>query len=88
MEGVDIQTVVKQVAALTGITFLFDPERVKGKITLHSPRSVSLAEALELLKSALALHGYALLSNPKPLGKVEDEAPGAPNEAAAGLLRS
>jgi general secretion pathway protein D len=61
-ENADIQIVVKQVAALTGITFLFDPEQVKGKITLLAPKGVSPAEALELLKSALALHGYILLS--------------------------
>ena len=60
-ENADIQTVVKQVATLTGITFLFDPERVKGKITLLSPKGASPTEALELLKSALALHGYTLL---------------------------
>ena len=60
-ENADIQTVVKQVATLTGITFLFDPEQVKGKITLLSPEGVSPTEALELLKSALALHGYTLL---------------------------
>jgi GspD-like, N0 domain len=39
-ENADIQTVVKQVAALTGITFLFDPEQVRGKITLLSPKGV------------------------------------------------
>src|SRR4029453_2684142 len=60
-ENADIQTVVKQVAALTGITFLFDPEQVRGKITLLSPKRVSPTEALDLLRSALALHGYALL---------------------------
>jgi len=60
-ENADIQTVVKQVATLTGITFLFDPEQVKGKITLLSPKGVSPTEALGLLKSALALHGYTLL---------------------------
>ena len=61
VENADIQTVVRQVATLTGITFLFDPEQVKGKITLLSPKDVSRTEALELLKSALALHGYTLL---------------------------
>jgi general secretion pathway protein D len=61
-ENVDVQTVIKQVAALTGITFLFDPEQVRGKITLFSPKGVSQTEALDLLKSALALHGYTLLS--------------------------
>jgi type II secretory pathway component GspD/PulD (secretin) len=62
LENVDVQTVVKQVAALTGITFLFDPEQVRGKITVLSPKDVSRREALDLLKSALALHGYTLLS--------------------------
>ena len=60
-ENADIQTVVKQVAALTGITFLFDPDQVKGKITLLAPTGVSPAGVLELLRSVLALHGYALL---------------------------
>jgi type II secretory pathway component GspD/PulD (secretin) len=61
-ENADIQTVVKQVATLTGITFLFDPDQVKGKITVLAPKVVSQVEVLELLKSALALHGYTLLS--------------------------
>lgn len=60
-ENADIETVVKHVGGLTGITFLFDPEQVRGKITLLSPKSVSPVEALGLLRSALALHGYALL---------------------------
>jgi len=60
-ENADIQTVVKQVATLTGITFLFDPDQVKGRITLLGPTNVSAAKALELLRSALALHGYTLL---------------------------
>jgi general secretion pathway protein D len=78
-ENADIQTVVKQVAALTGITFLFDPEQVQGKITLLAPKGVSPAAALELLKSALALHGYILLSRAEgmwivPAERVVDEA--------------
>jgi type II secretory pathway component GspD/PulD (secretin) len=60
-ENADVQTVIKEVAALTGITFLFDPEQVRGKITLLSPKDVSPTEVLDLLRSALALHGYALL---------------------------
>jgi general secretion pathway protein D len=61
-ENVDLHTVVKTVAQLTGITFLFDPARVKGNITLIAPGDVSGAQALELLRSALALHGYALVA--------------------------
>jgi len=34
---------------------------VKGKISLLPPKKVSPEEALKLLQSALALHGYALL---------------------------
>jgi general secretion pathway protein D len=62
LENADVQTLVKQLAALTGTTFLFDPEQVRGKITLLSPKGVSPTEALDLLRSALALHGYTLLS--------------------------
>jgi len=60
-ENEDIQTVIKKVGELTGTTFLFDPEQVKGKITLLSPRKVSPEEVLKLLQSALALHGCTLL---------------------------
>jgi general secretion pathway protein D len=62
LEDTDIQTVIKAVSSLTGITFLYDPEKVRGRITLLTPKSIPPAEALELLKSALALHGYRLLS--------------------------
>jgi general secretion pathway protein D len=60
-ENVEIRMVLKKVSELTGTTFLFNPEEVKGKITLLSPKKVSPEEALRLLQSALALHGYTLL---------------------------
>jgi general secretion pathway protein D len=63
-ENAELSTVVKHIGGLTGLTFLFDPDQVKGRITVLSPKSVSPAEALELLKSALALHGYRLVSSP------------------------
>jgi general secretion pathway protein D len=62
-ENAEISTVVKHVGGLTGLTFLFDPEQIKGRITVLSPKSVSPAEALALLQSALALHGYRLVSS-------------------------
>jgi general secretion pathway protein D len=73
VENADIQTVIKRVAALTGIIFIFDPEQVKGKITVLSPKSVSPAEALKLLESALALHGFSLLSRAEGMLIVLDE---------------
>jgi type II secretory pathway component GspD/PulD (secretin) len=61
-ENADIGIVAKEIGRLTGTTFLFDPERVTGRITLLAPRPVSPAAALELLRSALALHGYMLVA--------------------------
>jgi len=78
-ENADIQTVIKAVSSLMGITFLYDPEQVRGKITLLSPKSISPAQALELLSSALALHGYGLVSRAEgvwivPAVRIEPEA--------------
>ncbi|MEY4864054.1 MAG: type secretion system secretin GspD [Pseudomonadota bacterium] len=41
-------------------TFIIDP-RVRGKITLETPRPVSPARAYELLKSSLRLQGFAIV---------------------------
>jgi general secretion pathway protein D len=60
-ESAEIHTVIKKLSELTGTTFLFDPEQVKGKITLLTPKKVSPEEALKLLQSALALKGYRVL---------------------------
>lgn len=60
-ENADVHTVIKKASELTGMTFIFDPEQVKGKITILSPKKVSPEEALQLLQSALALRGYTLI---------------------------
>lgn len=60
-ENADIRDVIRQIGRLTGTTFLFDPDRVKGRITILPLESASPAQALELLRSALALHGYRML---------------------------
>ena len=61
----DIQAVIEEVAKLTKTTFLFDPSRVKGKITVLAADPVTPAQALELLRSVLALHGYVLVARPE-----------------------
>src|SRR5262249_9705782 len=61
----DIHVVIDAVARITGTTFLFAPGRVKGKITVLAPYAVSPAQALQLLRSALALHGYVLIVRPE-----------------------
>ena len=55
-----IQSVLKKASELTGISYIFDPEQVQGKITILAPEKVSLDEAQKLLRSALAVKGYAL----------------------------
>jgi type II secretory pathway component GspD/PulD (secretin) len=61
----DIQAVIEEVAKLTNTTFLFDPSRVKGKITVLAADDVTPAQALELLRSVLAVHGYGLVARPE-----------------------
>ena len=60
-ENEELKTVIQKASELTGLVFLYDPEQVKGKIRLHLPQEVSPEETLELLRSALSLHGYTLL---------------------------
>lgn len=62
VENADLQAVIKMVGALTGTTFLFDSAQVQGKITLLPHKQLSSEETLQLLQSALALHGYTLLT--------------------------
>jgi general secretion pathway protein D len=64
-DNVDVKIVVAEVARLTGTTFLYDPARVKGAITVIAPGEVTPAHALELLRSALVLHGYAIVARPE-----------------------
>lgn len=46
---------------------------MKGKIAVLAPGDVSPTQALTLLQSALALHGYALVAKPGATWIVSDE---------------
>ena len=59
----DIETVVRAIGHYTGTTFVIDP-RVKGTINLVSEKSVSKAQALDMLTSVLRLHAYAVVKLP------------------------
>ena len=59
--GADIESVIKAVGHLTGVTFIIDP-RVKGTLTLVSEKSISKAQAFNLLTSQLRLQGYAVVT--------------------------
>jgi type II secretory pathway component GspD/PulD (secretin) len=64
-DNVDLKVVVAEVARRTQTTFLYDPAHVKGAITVIAPADVTPAHALELLRSALALHAYAIVARPE-----------------------
>jgi general secretion pathway protein D len=56
----DIDSVVGAFGHLLNRTFVIDP-RVRGKVTLETPRPVSPAVAYELLQSALRLQGFSIV---------------------------
>jgi general secretion pathway protein D len=77
-ENTGLTTVIKKVREFTKTPFLFNPELVKGKITLLAPQPVAPEEALQLLQSALALHGYRMVKTKAgtwivPAGQVPGE---------------
>ncbi len=61
--GADIENVVRAIGHFTGNTFVIDP-RVKGTINLVSEKSVTKAQAFDMLTSVLRLQGYAVVRTP------------------------
>jgi len=68
----DIDAVVGAFGHLLNRTFVIDP-RVRGKITLETPRAVSPQLAYELLQSTLRLQGFAIVETGE-LSRVVPEA--------------
>jgi len=57
----DIESVIAAVGDYTNTTFIIDP-RVKGTITLVSEKSLTKAQAFQLLTSVLRLRGYSVVA--------------------------
>jgi len=57
---VDIKLFIKSMAELTGLNFIVD-EKVRGKVTIISPRKVSIKEAMKVFESTLEVYGYAMI---------------------------
>lgn len=57
----DIESVIKAIGDYTGITFIIDP-RVKGTLSLVSEKTLTKAQALQLLSSVLRMQGYAVVA--------------------------
>ncbi len=58
--GADIESVVKAVGHYINVTFVIDP-RVKGTINLVSEKTLSKAQAFNLLTTTLRLQGFAVV---------------------------
>lgn len=68
----DIDSVVGAFGHLLNRTFVIDP-RVRGKVTLETPRPVSPETAYQLLQSTLRLQGFAIVET-GPIARVVPEA--------------
>jgi general secretion pathway protein D len=56
-DNVDIGVFIKFISELTGKNFVID-KGVKGKVTIISPREISVKEAYKVFESVLEVHGY------------------------------
>jgi len=60
-DNVDIQVFVKFVSELTGKNFIID-EKVKGKVTVISPKKIALDEVYKVFESVLEINGFATVA--------------------------
>ena len=60
-DNVDLQVFVKFVSELTGKNFVID-EKVKGKVTIISPRKISIDEVYKVFESVLEVYGFATVT--------------------------
>ncbi len=56
----DIKVFIKFMAELTGRNIIID-EKVKGKVTIISPREVTKEEAIKVFESTLEVYGYSMI---------------------------
>lgn len=56
-DNVDIQVFIKFISELTGKNFIFD-ERVKGKVTVVSPKKIAVSEVYRVFESVLEVNGF------------------------------
>jgi type II secretory pathway component GspD/PulD (secretin) len=59
-EDVDILVFIKFVSEVTGRNFVLDP-KVRGNVTVVSPKKIPLDEVYRVFLSVLEVHGYATL---------------------------
>lgn len=69
-KDIELRDLIKTISEMTGRNFVYD-ERVRGKVTIISPESMSEEEAYQLFLTVLNVKGYTLV----PSGKVNKIVP-------------
>jgi general secretion pathway protein D len=59
-DDVDIRVFIKFISELTGSNFVID-KGVKGKVTIISPKKISVQEAYKVFESVLEVHGFSVV---------------------------
>ncbi|MBW2648577.1 MAG: type II secretion system secretin GspD, partial [Deltaproteobacteria bacterium] len=59
-DNVDIRVFIKFISELTGSNFVID-KGVKGKVTIISPKKISVREAYKVFESVLEVHGFSVV---------------------------
>ena len=59
-DNVDIRVFIKFISELTGKNFVID-KKVRGKVTIISPRKISVNEAYKVFESVLEVHGFTVV---------------------------
>lgn len=57
-DNVDIQVFIKFISELTGRNFVID-DKVKGKVTVFSPKKIAVDEIYKVFESVLEIYGFA-----------------------------
>lgn len=65
-KNADLQQVIDAYVKISNETLVIDPA-VRGKISILSPQKVTIEEAFNLLSEALAINGYAFITQDKVL---------------------
>jgi general secretion pathway protein D len=60
-QDVDLNVVIKFMGELTGKNFLVS-DQVRGKVTIISPKKITVQEAYKVFESVLEMHGYTAVS--------------------------
>lgn len=62
--NVDIRVFIKFISNLTHKNFIVD-DRVKGNVTIISPKKITIEEAWQVFESVLGIHGFSLVESGK-----------------------